>query len=95
MQASTQAQLRQFIEQLERIEEERQALSADFRDKLLEAKAEGFDPKIIRKVLGLRRKSKTERDEEEAVLATYLHALRMGDDTPLGKVWAEGEGALA
>ena len=77
LQASTQAQLRQYIEQIERLEEEKKALAADIRDKFLEAKAVGFDPKIMKKVLSLRKRSKTEREEEDAVLETYLHALGM------------------
>lgn len=91
LQASSQEQLRQYIEAIERLEEEKKALAADISDKFLEAKAEGFDPKIMKKVLAKRKKSKSEREEEDAVLATYLHALGMlaGDDTPLGKHWSE------
>lgn len=74
---SAQNQLRQFIEQIERLEEEKKALGADIRDKYAEAKAVGFDPKILRKVVSLRKKSQTDREEEEAVLDTYLHALGM------------------
>ncbi|MGE0701652.1 MAG: DUF2312 domain-containing protein [Hyphomicrobiaceae bacterium] len=74
---SSQDQLRQYIEQIERLEEEKKALSADIREKFLEAKAQGFDPKIMKKVLSLRKRSKTERLEEDAVLETYLHALGM------------------
>ena len=77
LQASSQSQLRQFIEQIERLEEEKKALSADIRDKFLEAKAVGFDPKIMKKVISLRKRSKSERQEEDAVLETYLHALGM------------------
>jgi uncharacterized protein (UPF0335 family) len=77
LQASSQAQLRQFIEQIERLEEEKKALAADIRDKFLEAKAQGFDPKIMKKVISLRKRSKSERQEEDAVLETYLHALGM------------------
>jgi len=77
LQASSQAQLRQYIEQIERLEEEKKALAADIRDKFLEAKAQGFDPKIMKKVISLRKRSKTERQEEDAVLETYLHALGM------------------
>ena len=77
MQDSTQTQLRQFIEQLERLEEDRLATVADFKDKMAELKAVGFDPKIVRKVLALRKKGKHERDEEDALLATYCHALGM------------------
>lgn len=81
---SAQKQLRQFIEQIERLEEEKKALGGDIRDKFLEAKAMGFDVKTMRQVLKLRRKSKTERQEEETVLDVYLHALGMLDGTPLG-----------
>ncbi len=83
LQQSAQNQLRQYIEQIERLEEEKKALTADIREKFLEAKAVGFDPKIMKKVLSLRKRSKTERQEEDAVLETYLHALGMLVD-PLG-----------
>jgi uncharacterized protein (UPF0335 family) len=83
LQASAQNQLRQYIEQIERLEEEKKALAGDIRDKYLEAKAVGFDVKIMRKVISLRKKSKNERQEEEGVLETYLHALGMLlDDMP-------------
>ena len=82
MQASTQQQLRQFIEQIERLEEEKKATAGDIRDKYAEAKALGFDPKVMRKIVSLRKRSQTERVEEEAVLATYMHALGMLDEAP-------------
>lgn len=82
LQVSAQNQLRQFVEQIERLEEEKRAIADDIRDKFAEAKAVGFDVKALRKVLSLRKKSKTDRDEEEAILATYLHALGMLDDAP-------------
>ena len=82
LQASSQNHLRQFIEQIERLEEEKKALAADIRDKFLEAKAVGFDPKIMKKVISLRKRSKSERQEEDAVLETYLHALGMLTDAP-------------
>ena len=74
---ASQNQLRQFIEQIERLEEEKKAIADDIREKFLEAKAVGFDVKIMRQVLRLRKKSQTERQEEEGVLETYLHALGM------------------
>jgi len=80
LQDSAQKQLRQLIEQIERLEEEKKALAADIRDKYLEAKAVGFDVKIMRKVVSLRKKSKTERQEEDSILSVYLHALGMLDD---------------
>jgi uncharacterized protein (UPF0335 family) len=80
MQTAEQNQLRQFIEQIERLEEEKKALSDDIRDKFLEAKSTGFDVKVMRQVLRLRKKSKAERQEEDSILDVYLHALGMMDD---------------
>lgn len=80
LQASTQNQLRQFIEQIERLEEEKKAIGGDIRDKFAEAKALGFDVKAMKKVIALRKKSKTEREEEDGILDVYLHALGMADD---------------
>lgn len=80
LQDSAQKQLRQLVEQIERLEEEKRAMAADIRDKYLEAKGVGFDAKILRAVVALRRKSKTERQETDSVLAVYLHALGMADD---------------
>jgi uncharacterized protein (UPF0335 family) len=77
LQASAQNQLRQFVEQIERLEEEKKALAGDIRDKYLEAKALGFDVKVLRQVVRLRKKSTEERQEEESVLEVYLHALGM------------------
>lgn len=80
LQVTAQKQLQQFIEQIERLEEEKKATGADIRDKFAEAKAVGFDARIMRALLRLRKKSKVERQEEQQVLATYLHALGMLDD---------------
>ncbi|MEL7049957.1 MAG: DUF2312 domain-containing protein [Pseudomonadota bacterium] len=82
LQKSAQDQLRQYIEQIERLEEEKRALSGDIKEKYLEAKANGFDVKVMRKIIQIRKKSQTEREEEEGVLEVYLHALGMLDDTP-------------
>jgi uncharacterized protein (UPF0335 family) len=78
---SSQQQLRQFIEQIERLEEEKKAIADDIKEKFLEAKATGFDTKVMKVVLRLRKKSLTERQEEEGVLETYLHALGMLSET--------------
>ena len=80
LQASTQNQLRQLIEQIERLEEEKKGLSDDIKDKFAEAKAVGFDVKALRQVIRLRKKTKTDREEEDAILEVYLHALGMLDD---------------
>ena len=81
LQASAQKQLQQLIEQIERLEEEKKALSGDIRDKFAEAKGLGFDVKIMKKVISLRKKTRTEREEEETILEVYLHALGMLSDT--------------
>ena len=80
LQASAQKQLQQLIEQIERLEEEKKALAGDIRDKFAEAKALGFDVKVMRKVISLRKKTRTEREEEDSILSVYLHALGMLDD---------------
>jgi uncharacterized protein (UPF0335 family) len=81
LQAAAQNQLRQFVEQIERLEEEKKALAADIRDKYLEAKGVGFDVKALRKIVSMRKKSQQEREEEEGILEVYLHALGMLPET--------------
>ncbi len=72
-----QGQLRSLIERIERLEEEKKAIAADIKEVYGEAKANGFDTKIMRKVVGLRKKDSAERQEEEAILDLYLSALGM------------------
>ena len=73
------AQLKSFIERIERLEEEKAALAADLREVYAEAKGNGFDVKALRTVVRLRKQDENKRREEEAVLTTYLHALGMAD----------------
>ncbi|MBK5909950.1 hypothetical protein CCR85_00380 [Rhodothalassium salexigens] len=73
------AQLRQFIERIERLEEEKKAIADDIKDVYAEAKANGFDPKIMRQVIKVRKMETQERQELEALLDVYLHALEGGD----------------
>lgn len=70
-------QLKSIIQRIERLEEEKAALAADIREVYAEAKGNGFDPKILRQVIRLRRLDATERQEQDAVLDLYLHALGM------------------
>jgi uncharacterized protein (UPF0335 family) len=70
-------QLRQFIERIERLEEEKVALLTDIREVFAEAKANGFDTKIMRQVIKRRKKDRSELEEEESLLETYMHALGM------------------
>jgi uncharacterized protein (UPF0335 family) len=68
-------QLRLFIERIERLHEERKGLADDVRDVFAEAKANGYDPKIMREVLRLRAMETHTRQEHDAVLETYRAAL--------------------
>jgi uncharacterized protein (UPF0335 family) len=69
--------LKAFVERIERLEEEKKALSDDIRDVYAEAKANGFDVKALRQVVRLRKLDVEERKEQEAILDTYLQALGM------------------
>ena len=68
-------QLRQFIERVERLEEEKKGISDDIKDVYGEAKATGFDAKIMKQIVRLRKKTRDARMEEEALLETYKAAL--------------------
>lgn len=68
-------QLRLFIERIERMEEEKKGVSDDIRDTYSEAKSMGFDPKIMRQIVKLRKLAANERREMEAVLDLYKSAL--------------------
>ncbi|WP_457662742.1 DUF2312 domain-containing protein [Sinorhizobium medicae] len=70
-------QLRAFIERIERLEEEKKAIAEDIKDVYGEAKSMGFDAKILRKVISIRKQDADERAEQEAILDTYLQALGM------------------
>jgi len=69
--------LKSFIERIERLEEEKKALADDIRDVYSEAKGTGFDVKVIRQIIKIRKMDKDELDEQEALLDTYLLALGM------------------
>ncbi len=76
--------LRAFIERVERLDEEKQALTADISEVYKEAKGVGFDPKIIRKLVAERRVQESERDEMRALLDLYRDAIDF-KNTPLGR----------
>ena len=67
--------LRSFVERIERLEEEIKGLTDDKKDIYAEAKGEGFDVKILREVIRIRKQDKKERDERESLLDVYLHAI--------------------
>ncbi len=70
-------QLRQYIERIERLEEEKRGLQDDIKDVYAEAKANGFDPKIMRQVVRLRKQDPHERREVDELLDLYCAALGM------------------
>lgn len=67
--------LRSFVERIERLEEEKAALAADIREVYAEAKGDGFDGKVMRQVIRLRRMDTSERAEQDELLDLYKHAL--------------------
>ncbi|MGR6465427.1 DUF2312 domain-containing protein [Rhizobium sp. PAMB 3182] len=70
-------QLKAFVERIERLEEENKAINDDKKDVYGEAKSMGYDVKILKQVIAIRRKDKDQRLEEQAILDTYLAALGM------------------
>ena len=69
--------LKSFVDRIERLEEERNALTTDVREVYSEAKGQGFDTKIMRQVVRLRKLDKADYQEQEAILDLYLNALGM------------------
>lgn len=69
--------LKSFVERIEKLEEEKKAIGADIRDVYSEAKGTGFDVKILRQVIKLRKMDSADRDEQDQLLDVYKHALGM------------------
>ena len=73
--ATAQGRLRTIIERLERLEEDKSAVMEDMKEVFAEAKGEGYDVKILRKVIRIRKQDKAKRQEEDAILDLYMAAL--------------------
>ena len=73
--AIAQGQLRSLVERIEKLTEERETINDDIREVYAEGKAHGFDTKIMRLVVRLRKMDKAEREEQEALIDLYMHAL--------------------
>lgn len=73
------ARIKSFVERIERLEEEKKALSEDVRDVYSEAKGTGFEPKILRKIVALRKASLEKRREEQELLDLYMSAIGMAE----------------
>ena len=78
-------QLQAIVERIERLEEDKAAIAEDIKSIYTEAKGNGFDVKILRKVIALRKKAASERDSEQTMIDLYMSALGMLADTPLGQ----------
>lgn len=81
----TNNQIKAIVERIERLEEEKKTIAGDIRDVYAEAKGNGYDPKILRKLIAMRKIDATKRAEAETILETYMQALGMLADTPLGQ----------
>lgn len=73
--SAAQGRLRTIIERIERLEEDKAAISQDLAEVFLEAKGEGYDVKVLRKVVRIRKQDKAKRQEEDAITDLYLSAL--------------------
>ncbi len=71
------AQLKSLIERIERLEEEKRALGEDIKEVYAEAKGTGFEPKIMRQIIKIRKMDRDEHDEQESLLDVYKRALGM------------------
>jgi uncharacterized protein (UPF0335 family) len=87
-------QLKAFIERIEKMNEEADAIKSDIKDIYAEAKSTGFDVKAMRKIVALRKEDAHKRQEREAILETYMHALGMISDLPLGRAALVREGLI-
>ena len=70
-------ELKQFVERIERLEEEKKAIADDIKDVFAELKGRGFDAKAVRQILRIRKQDHSERQEMEAILELYMNALGM------------------
>jgi uncharacterized protein (UPF0335 family) len=74
------AQLKSLIKRIERLEDEKRALAEDIKEVYAEAKGTGFEPKIMRQIIKIRKMDKDEHDEQESLLDVYKRALGMLPD---------------
>lgn len=83
------AQLRAIVERVERLEEEKKTIADDIRDVYAEAKGNGYDVKALRALIRRRKQDANDLAEHETILQTYMHALGMLADLPLGQAAIE------
>jgi uncharacterized protein (UPF0335 family) len=92
---NTQAQLKSIIERIENLVVEKKAIQDDIKDIFAEAKGNGFDVKVLREIVRMRKQDKTERESHEAIVETYMKSLGMLADLPLGKAAMVRDGIAA
>ena len=85
----TNSQLKSIVERIEKLEDERAVLAEDIKEVYAEAKGNGFDVKILKKIIAMRKQDADKRREEQAVIAVYMQELGMLADTPLGQAALE------
>jgi uncharacterized protein (UPF0335 family) len=78
-------QIKAIVERIEQMEEEKLVIATDISEIYREAKSNGFDTKIIKKIVAMRKKDPNKLAEEQAIMDTYMAALGMLADTPLGQ----------
>lgn len=78
---NTTEQLRIIVDRIERLEEDKSGITSDIKDVYAEAKGNGFDTKVLKQVIKLRKMAADERQEQESILDLYLHALGMVPDS--------------
>jgi len=88
-------QLLSIVERVERLELEKANIATDIKEVYAEAKGNGFDTKVLRKVVALRKRDAADLEEEEAMLELYMQALGMLAGTPLGQAALERDGLSA
>jgi len=88
-------QLEALVTRIEKLEEEKAAIAEDIKEVYAEAKSTGFDPKILKQVIAIRKKGAQKAAEEKALLASYMDALGMLADLPLGKAAIKSAGVKA
>jgi uncharacterized protein (UPF0335 family) len=90
----TNNQLKALIERIEHLEAEKATIATDIKDVYAEAKGTGFDPKIVKKVIAIRKRSSSEVTEEQELIDTYMSAVGMLADTPFKQAVARCVAAI-
>lgn len=83
------SQLTSIVARIEKLEDEKAVIAEDIKEVYAEAKGTGFDVKVLRKIIAMRKQDAEKRREEQAVLAVYMQELGMLADTPLGQAALE------